>query len=148
MSGREIGLETFCLNVTFSFAHLPLTLSLSPSLSLSLRGIAPFLGALIADGLTGKKMLQLICGWWMVVALGIFLVGVLPMFGGPIPIGTPVNPIREVLFMIGTYGGWVTIGGLSSSVVIALGADQYDDMDPDEKRQKDSFFGKFLLLFG
>ena len=84
----------------------------------------------------------------MVVALGIFLVGVLPMFGGPIPIGTPVNPIREVLFMIGTYGGWVTIGGLSSSVVIALGADQYDDMDPDEKRQKDSFFGKFLLLFG
>ena len=57
-------------------------------------------------------------------------------------------PLRQHkgLFLAGTYGGWVTLGGLSSSVVIALGADQYDDMDEDEARQKKSFFAYYYMV--
>lgn len=68
---------------------------LTPTSSHSVGGLAPFLGAILADGWTGKKMLQLLCGWWMVAALAILLVGVLPSFGGPIAVGDVANPIRE-----------------------------------------------------
>lgn len=107
--------------------------------------IFPLVGAILADAWTGKKMLVLIAGWCQVVGLAIVTVASLPMFGGFVKLGMDPNHIREILLFIGFYS-MVTLGSLAGGIVVALGGDQYNDQDPGEAKQKQSYFAWYYIV--
>ena len=107
--------------------------------------IFPLVGSIMADAFTGKIMLCLVAGWCHVLSLVIVLVSTLPMFGGFVSLGGEVNHIKEVLTQIG-YWTLVSLASLSGGIVVALGGDQYDDHDPDEAKQKQSYFAWYYIV--
>ena len=78
----------------------------------------PIVGALIADAITGKKMMVLLSGWASVGALALLTIAVLPTFGGYVGLHDPVNSYREGLMYAGFFT-MATIGAMTVSLLHA-----------------------------
>lgn len=110
--------------------------------------MSPLFGAYLADERWGRYKTILVFGVWYTV--GDFLVAIAAhpdVYGGWIDEkGSNHAPTGAVvLFVIGLYLGIGVGTGAIKSNVITLGADQFDPRDPNEVKQKDTYFMYFYF---
>ncbi|KAJ3689522.1 hypothetical protein LUZ61_018686 [Rhynchospora tenuis] len=110
--------------------------------------LAPVLGAFLADTYLGKyKTIAISVILYLLGMLTITLSAVIPSLQPASCKGTSCPAATEfqyAVFFIALYLVAVGTGGVKSALM-PLGADQYDETNPDEAQKKQSFFSLFFV---
>lgn len=99
--------------------------------------VTPLIGGYTADRYLGPY--RTICG-----ACILYLFGLILAVLGALPprVGTSGSKLSQVVFMFGVYVVALATGGIKPNVS-TLGADQFDDNSPQDRKEKASFFSWF-----
>lgn len=130
--GINQGLKNFMQEIGWSLVSA----SALKSTWTSICYLMPLFGAYLADERWGRFRTILTFGIWY--CIGDFLVAI-AAYPSIMETKAAVNPI----FVIGLFLGIGVGTGCIKSSVITLGADQFDPNDPDEVRQKETYFSYF-----
>jgi len=133
--------------VVYLWTYLGFSKSDATAMKMAWTGVAytaPVFGSIAADAFFGRYTVIKYVGIFYTIGVIILTVATLPEYNSITLFPDQPETIAVALFFIGVYIIALGTGGIKACVS-TLGADQFDDNDEDDRREKAVFFTWFMV---